>query len=85
MLFYPEKLENWSDTNNVALPQFIKLLRILFLKASKIWYKNHFDLSKTLQLVVNICCNQFRKEIQLQLFSVISDIMLDHTLHELHR
>lgn len=80
-----EKLENWSDTNNVALPQLIKLLRILFLKASKIWYKNHFDLSKTLQLIVNICCNQFKKEIQLQLFSVISDIMLDHTLHELHR
>lgn len=67
------------------LPQLIKLLRTLFLKASKIWYKNHLDLSETLQLVINACCNHSKKEIQLQLFSVISEIMLDHTLQELHR
>ncbi|XP_076627278.1 testis-expressed protein 10 homolog [Colletes latitarsis] len=80
-----EKLENWSSTNSIVLPQLIKLLRTLFLKASKIWYRNHFDLGETLQLIVNACCNQSKKEMQLQLFSLISDIMLDHTLHELHR
>lgn len=67
------------------LSQLTKLLRTLFLKASKIWYKNHLDLSETLQLVINACCNQSKREIQLQLFSVISEIMLDHTLQELHR
>ncbi|CAK9801943.1 Testis-expressed protein 10 homolog [Anthophora plagiata] len=80
-----EKLENWSSINNIVLPQLTKLLRTLFLKASKIWYKNHLDLNETLQLVINACCIQSRKDMQLQLFSVISDIMLDHTLHELHR
>ncbi|XP_076292864.1 testis-expressed protein 10 [Lasioglossum baleicum] len=80
-----EKLENWSSTHNIVLPQLIKLLRTLFLKASKIWYENNLDLSETLQTVVNACCSQSKKEMQLQLFSAISDIMLDHTLHELHR
>ncbi|XP_015434035.1 PREDICTED: testis-expressed sequence 10 protein homolog [Dufourea novaeangliae] len=79
------KLENWSSTNNIVLPQLTKLLRTLFLKASKFWYGNNLDLSETLQLVVNACCNQSRKEMHMQLFSVISDIMLDHSLHELHR
>lgn len=79
------KLEIWSDINNTVLPQLTKLLRTLFLKASKVWYKNHLDLSETLQSVVNACCNQSKREMQLQLFSVISEIMLDHTLHELHR
>ncbi|XP_017884775.1 testis-expressed protein 10 [Ceratina calcarata] len=80
-----EKLENWSSINDIVLPQLTKLLRTLFLKASKVWYKNRLDLSETLQLVVNACCNQSKKEMQLQLFSVISDVMLDHTLQELHR
>lgn len=80
-----EKLENWSSINNIVLPQLIKLLRTLFLEASKIWYKNHFELNETLQAVVNACCNYSKTEVQLQLFSLISDIMLDHTLHELHR
>ncbi|XP_054008434.1 testis-expressed protein 10 homolog [Hylaeus anthracinus] len=80
-----EKIENWSNINNVALSQLIKLLRTLFLKASKVWYRNHLDLNETLQAVVDACCNQSKKEMQLQLFSLISDIMLDHTLHELHR
>lgn len=80
-----EKLENWSSINDIVLPQLTKLLRTLFLKASKIWYKNRLDLSETLQLVVNACCNQSKREMQLQLFSVISDVMLDHTLQELHR
>ncbi|XP_076242347.1 testis-expressed protein 10 homolog [Calliopsis andreniformis] len=80
-----EKLENWSSINNVVLPQLIKLLRTLFLRASKVWYKNQLDLSVTLQLVVNACCNQSKKEMQLQLFSVISDIVLNHSLYELHR
>lgn len=79
------KLEIWSDINNTVLPQLTKLLRTLFLKASKVWYKNSLDLSETLQSVVNACCNQSKREMQLQLFSVISEIMLDHTLHELHR
>lgn len=79
------KLEIWSDINNTVLPQLTKLLRTLFLKASKVWYKNYLDLSETLQSVVNACCNQSKREMQLQLFSVISEIMLDHTLHELHR
>lgn len=82
--FCTEKLENWSSVNNAVLPLLTKVLRTLFLKASKIWYKNHLDLSETLQSVVNACCNQ-SKDMQLQLFSLISDIMLDHTLHELHR
>ncbi|XP_017797787.1 PREDICTED: testis-expressed sequence 10 protein homolog [Habropoda laboriosa] len=80
-----EKLENWTSINNIVLPQLTKLLRTLFLEASKIWYKNHLDLNETLQSVINTCCNHSKKEMQLQLFSVISDIMLDHTLHELHR
>ncbi|XP_043599134.1 testis-expressed protein 10 homolog [Bombus pyrosoma] len=79
------KLEIWSDINNTVLPQLTKLLRTLFLKASEVWYKNYLDLSETLQSVVNACCNQSKREMQLQLFSVISEIMLDHTLHELHR
>ncbi|XP_029043536.1 testis-expressed protein 10 homolog isoform X1 [Osmia bicornis bicornis] len=79
-----KKLENWSSVNNAVLPLLTKVLRTLFLKASKIWYKNHLDLNETLQSVVNACCNQ-SKDMQLQLFSLISDIMLDHTLHELHR
>nr|XP_034180728.1 testis-expressed protein 10 homolog [Osmia lignaria] len=79
-----KKLENWSSVNNTVLPLLTKVLRTLFLKASKIWYKNHLDLNETLQSVVNACCNQ-SKDMQLQLFSLISDIMLDHTLHELHR
>ncbi|KAF3421246.1 hypothetical protein E2986_05235 [Frieseomelitta varia] len=80
-----EKLKNWSNIDNIMLSQLTKLLRTLFLKASKIWYKNHLDLSETLQLVINACCNQSKREIQLELFSVISEIMLDHTLQELHR
>ncbi|XP_076680587.1 testis-expressed protein 10 homolog [Andrena cerasifolii] len=80
-----EKLENWSTVNNTTLPQLIKVLRTLFLKASKTWYKNHCELGETLQSVVNACCNQSRNAMQLQLFSVISDIVLDHTLEELHR
>ncbi|XP_031848527.1 testis-expressed protein 10 homolog [Nomia melanderi] len=80
-----ERLEDWSPEDNIVLPQLIKLLRTLFLKASKIWYRNNLDLSETLQSVVNACCDQSKKELQLQLFSSISDIMLDHTLHELHR
>lgn len=80
-----EKLENWSTVNNTALPQLIKVLRTLFLKASKTWYKNHCELGETLQSVVNACCNQSRNAMQLQLFSVISDIVLDHTLEDLHR
>ncbi|CAL7950958.1 unnamed protein product [Xylocopa violacea] len=80
-----EKLENWSNINNIVLPQLTKLLRTLFLKASKVWYRNRLDLNETLQSVVNACCNQSKREMQLQLFSVVSDIMLDHTLHELHR
>ncbi|CAD1469198.1 unnamed protein product, partial [Heterotrigona itama] len=83
--FLTEKLKNWSDINNIMLPQLTKLLRTLFLKASKIWYKNQLYLNETLQLVINACCNHLKREIQLQLFSVISEIMLDHTLQELHR
>lgn len=84
-LFFSEKLENWPGTNDIVLSQLTKLLRTLFLRASKAWYKNRLGLSETLQSVVNACCNQSKKEMQLQLFSVISDVMLDHTLHELHR
>ncbi|XP_078034143.1 testis-expressed protein 10 homolog [Augochlora pura] len=80
-----ENLENWSSTCNIVLPQLIKLLRTLFLKASKIWYKQNLDLSETLQIVVNACCNRPKQELELHLFSTIGDIMLDHTLHELHR
>ena len=83
--FLTEKLKNWPNIDNIMLSQLTKLLRTLFLKASKIWYKNHLDLSETLQLIINACCNQSKREIQLQLFSVISEIMLDHTLQELHR
>lgn len=84
LTYLNEKLENWSNRNNALLPQLTKLLRTLFLKASKIWYRNRLDLSETLQLVVNACCDQSKREMQLQLFPVVSDIMLDHTLHELH-
>ncbi|XP_003708337.1 testis-expressed protein 10 homolog [Megachile rotundata] len=79
------KLDNWSSLNNGVLPVLTKLLRILFLSASKVWYKNRLDLRETLQSVVNACCDRSNKDMQLQLFSVISEIMLDHTLHELHR
>ncbi|XP_033335856.2 testis-expressed protein 10 homolog [Megalopta genalis] len=80
-----ENLENWSSTHNIVLPQLMKLLRTLFLKASNIWYEQNLDLSETLQTVVNACCNQSKREMELHLFSTISDIMLDHTLHKLHR
>lgn len=83
--FHTGKLENWSGINNVVLPVLTKLLRILFLSASKVWYKNDVHLKTPLQSVVNACCNRSNKDMQSQLFSVISDIMLDHTLHELHR
>lgn len=78
-------LENWSDADNSALPQLSKLLKTLFLKASKAWYETGVSLGTVLQSVVAACFNQSKRELQVQLFTIISEIMLDHTLHELHR
>lgn len=79
-----DKLESWSNANNQVLPQLTTLLKTLLLKASKIWYANHINLSQVLQSVVNACCDQTNREMQLQLFAIVSDITLDHTLQQLH-
>lgn len=78
-------LENWSSADNPALPQLTKLLKTLFLKASSVWYGNGVNLGGMLQSVVTACCNQSKRELQMQLFTILTDIILDHTLHELHR
>ena len=77
-------MENWSSRDASALPQFMRTLRTLFLKASKVWYKNGISLGETLKTLINTYARQSKKEFQSQCFSLLSDIVMDHNLKELH-
>ncbi|XP_015598339.1 testis-expressed protein 10 homolog [Cephus cinctus] len=79
-----ESLESWSSTDNSALPALIRTLRTLFLKASKIWYKNHINLGNTLKIIISTYSQPPKKELHFQLFNILSEIILDHNLVELH-
>ncbi|XP_012230863.1 testis-expressed protein 10 homolog [Linepithema humile] len=76
-------IENWRDSP--ALPQLIKLLKTLFLKAGPLWYANRVDLNDTLQLMIEASSHLPRKEFQSQLSLIIGDILLDCNLIALHR
>lgn len=79
-----ERINNWPSSDNLALPQLNKLLRTLFFKASKVWYTNRITMEPILQATINVSSNQPKRELQTQLYNIITDIMLDHTLTELH-
>lgn len=79
-----DKIINWTSADNVMLPQLIKVLRTLFLNASKIWHENSISLDEILHSIVRVCQDQSKREMQRQFFAIISDIIMDHTLHELH-
>ncbi|KAF7993201.1 hypothetical protein HCN44_006261 [Aphidius gifuensis] len=80
-----DRLDNWSHVNdNNSLNQFIKLLKELFLNSSKILYKNRIKLSKTLNKIISVSLRVPKKELQIQLFNILGEIVLDHSLTELH-
>ncbi|XP_047352512.1 testis-expressed protein 10 homolog isoform X1 [Vespa velutina] len=76
-------INDWSDMDNFALPQLNKLLRTLFFKASQVWYVNRITIEPILKATISASFHQSKKELQVQLYDIISDIMLDHTLTEL--
>lgn len=81
-----ERLDKWSHANdNVALDQFVKLLKTLFINSSKILYKNKLEVGKTLNKIISVSFREPKKELQTQLFSIIGEILLDHNLSELHK
>ncbi|KAK0166023.1 hypothetical protein PV328_004482 [Microctonus aethiopoides] len=82
--FVNDTLINWSNQNAVALPQLIKLLRVIFLRSSKVLYKSGVNLGSTLQSLIVASSRQPKRELHTQLFSVLSDIIMDHNLNELH-
>ncbi|KAF7412027.1 hypothetical protein HZH66_000923 [Vespula vulgaris] len=75
-----EIIDDWSDMNNFVLPQLNKLLRTLFFKASQVWYVNHITMESILKVMISASFHQSKKELQIQLHDIISDIILDHTL-----
>ncbi|XP_012274128.1 testis-expressed protein 10 homolog isoform X2 [Orussus abietinus] len=79
------KIGNWTSFDYPVLPQLVKLLRTLFLRASKIWYTRNISLGETLRIVTDVYSRQPRKELQSQLFTVLSEITMDHSLINLHR
>ncbi|KAL2749184.1 testis-expressed sequence 10 protein [Vespula maculifrons] len=75
-----EIIDDWSDMNNFVLPQLNKLLRTLFFKASQVWYVNRITMESILKAMISASFHQSKKELQIQLHDIISDIILDHTL-----
>lgn len=71
--------------DNFALPQLNKLLRTLFFKASQVWYNNRLTMEPILKATISASFHQSKKELQVLLHDIISDIMLDHTLTKLQR
>ncbi|KAL6262372.1 hypothetical protein P5V15_007461 [Pogonomyrmex californicus] len=76
-------IENSCDSS--AIPQLTNLLRVLFLKASPVWYANCINLSHTLQLIIEASSSLPNKELQSRLCLIVGDIMLENNLNELHR
>ncbi|XP_011643592.1 uncharacterized protein LOC105431234 isoform X2 [Pogonomyrmex barbatus] len=76
-------IENSCDSS--AIPQLTNLLRVLFLKASPVWYVNCINLSHTLQLIIEASSSLPNKELQSRLCLIVGDIMLENNLNELHR
>ncbi|KAG7209713.1 hypothetical protein KM043_011348 [Ampulex compressa] len=79
-----DKIRDWSNVDSEALIQLIKVLRILFLKASKFWYANHITLGTLLGTIIDASFRHSRKELHSPLFTILNEIVLDHTLIELH-
>lgn len=80
-----EKLENWSSCQNTGLPQLTNLLSTLFLKANRVWYKNKVQLGNMLKCMLKTYQQHPKKELQMALFTILGDIVMDHKLDILHR
>ncbi|OXU28243.1 hypothetical protein TSAR_010769 [Trichomalopsis sarcophagae] len=82
--FITDKLEKWNNNQTFAVPYLIKALRVLFLKANKIWYKNKVPLGDILKSVINGYLHKNRRDLEVQLFAILREIVMDHNLGLLH-
>ncbi|XP_012255740.2 testis-expressed protein 10 homolog [Athalia rosae] len=79
-----ERIEDWASKDNSALPHLTRCLKCLLLRASKVWYHNKVDLGTTLQALINAVSIHSKKELRSQMFSILTKIVMDHDLTELH-
>ncbi|XP_058794298.1 testis-expressed protein 10 homolog [Phymastichus coffea] len=84
MQFLTDKLENWSNNEAFAVGSMVKVLNILFLQASAIWYRNKIYLGKVLKSSIDTYLNKTKKDLQKHLFAILKNIVMDHTLRHLH-
>ncbi|XP_034936629.1 testis-expressed protein 10 [Chelonus insularis] len=77
--FITESVNNWKCSNGLNT-QLIKLLRLIFIKSSKILHKNNINLDSLLRSVIVASSKQLKKE----LLEVLGDIIINTHLNHLH-
>ncbi|XP_066593649.1 testis-expressed protein 10 homolog [Prorops nasuta] len=84
-----DRVENWTSTQMKDIVQLSHVINILFLRASKILYKNNINLGSLLRALTRAIKKQqkLQKPSQLiatSIFSLLSNIIKNNTLIELH-
>lgn len=63
----------------------IQVLDILLLQASEAWYKNKMCLGNVLKSSIDAYLKTKKEDLQMHLFTILKNIVMDHTLRNLHR
>ncbi|XP_014228514.1 testis-expressed protein 10 homolog [Trichogramma pretiosum] len=82
--FLIDTISNWSGNNASGISSLSKVLQILFLKASMTNYKDKTSVINLFESCVDVYSQETKKELHQNLFSILSDIALDHHLRYLH-
>lgn len=78
-------MHNWSKLDSSTHVILINVLKMLFLKASSVWYKNNMPVENVLQTCLTMYLETTDQDLQQKLFTLLENIAMDHSLKKLHK
>ena len=78
-------MQNWAKLGSSSHILMVNIFKMLFLKASSVWYKNKLQIGNILHTCLTMYLETSDQDLQQKMFTLFENIAMDHNLKTLHK